>query len=141
VGAFPQKNYKGETGLLTFQNFHRYALYTAIIFLFILYYDAAQAFFYKGGFGAGIGTLVLLINPTMLALYTLGCHSFRHLIGGQTDCFSCSKTKFGLWKKVTYLNERHQLFAWLSLFWVGFTDFYIRMVSMGIIKDYNTWGI
>ena len=144
VGAISQKNYKGETGLLTFQNFHRYALYTAIIFLFILYYDAAQAFIYKGRFGAGIGTLVLLINPTLLALYTLGCHSFRHLVGGDTDCFSCSnagKARYGLWKRVTYLNERHQLFAWLSLFWVGFTDFYIRMVSMGIIRDYNTWGM
>jgi hypothetical protein len=30
-------------------------------------------------------------------------------------------------------------FAWLSLFWVGFTDLYIRLTSMGLITDLNTW--
>jgi hypothetical protein len=143
VGPFHQKNYKGETGILTLQNFHRYALYFAIIFIFILYYDAGLAFFKHGKFGFGVGTLVMLINPTLLGAYTFGCHSLRHLVGGDLNCFSCShasRARYGLWKKVTYLNERHQLFAWLSLFWVGFTDFYIRMVSMGMIKDFNTWG-
>ena len=28
--------------------------------------------------------------------------------------------------------------AWISLFWVGFSDLYVRLVSMGIITDYNT---
>jgi hypothetical protein len=143
VGPVHQKNYKGETGLLTLQNFHRYALYFAIVFIFILYYDAYLAFFWHGKFGVGVGTIVMLINPTLLGAYTVGCHSFRHLVGGDVNCFSCShanKTRYGLWKKVTFLNERHQLFAWLSLIWVGFTDFYIRMVSMGIFKDYNTWN-
>jgi hypothetical protein len=36
---------------------------------------------------------------------------------------------------VSWLNERHPLFAWLSLIWVGLTDLYIRLVSMGIIRD------
>jgi hypothetical protein len=27
------------------------------------------------------------------------------------------------------------LWAWMSLFWVGFTDIYIRMCSMNIIHD------
>lgn len=139
VGAIPQKNYKGETGLLLFQNLHRFTLYFAIIFIFILYYDAFEAFFYKGKFGIGVGTIVLLITPTLLACYTFGCHSFRHLVGGGTDCFSCSKVKYGAWKKVTFLNERHQLFAWLSLFAVGLADVYVRLVSMGIIHDFNTW--
>jgi hypothetical protein len=31
-------------------------------------------------------------------------------------------------------------FAWVSLGWVCFTDFYIRMVSMGDFTDLNTWG-
>lgn len=144
VGPIPQKNYKGETGLLIFQNIHRYALYFAIIFIFILYYDAFEAFFYHGKFGFGLGTFVLLINPTLLGAYTFGCHSLRHLVGGKLDCYSCSqssKARYGLWKKVTFLNERHMLFAWLSLFWVGFTDVYVRLVSSGIIHDPNTWGI
>jgi hypothetical protein len=139
VGAIKQKNYKGETGLLIFQNLHRFTLYFAIIFIFILYYDAYQAFFYKGEFGIGVGTIILLITPTLLAAYTFGCHSFRHLVGGGSDCFSCSRARYGAWKKVTFLNERHQLFAWLSLFAVGLADVYVRLVSMGIIHDYNTW--
>jgi hypothetical protein len=31
-------------------------------------------------------------------------------------------------------------FAWVSLFWVAFTDVYVRLVSMGILRDLNTWG-
>jgi hypothetical protein len=27
------------------------------------------------------------------------------------------------------------LWAWCSLFWVGFTDFYVRMVASGMITD------
>jgi hypothetical protein len=40
---------------------------------------------------------------------------------------------------VSWLNARHQLFAWTSLFWVGFTDLYVRLVSMGVITDLNSW--
>jgi hypothetical protein len=48
--------------------------------------------------------------------------------------------KLGAWKKATWFNARHSYFAWFSLVWVGFTDFYVRMVSMGVIKDLNTWS-
>ena len=64
-------------------------------------------------------------------------------MGGKVDCFSCdyrSKSAYSRWKVITFLNRRHQLFAWLSLIWVGLTDIYIRLVSMGIIVDFNTWG-
>jgi hypothetical protein len=140
VGAVQQKPYKGETGLLIFQNLHRYALYFAVIFIFILSYDAVMAFFRDGKFGIGVGSLVLLINPILLGSYTFGCHSFRHLVGGQMDCMSCSKVRYGAWKKVSFLNARHQLFAWCSLIWVGFTDVYVRMVSSGVWHDFSTWG-
>ena len=36
---------------------------------------------------------------------------------------------------IARLNERHPTFAWLSLFSVGLTDLYIRLVSMGVIRD------
>lgn len=143
VGALKQKRYRGETFLLLFQNLHRYALYIAITYIFILSYDAGMAFFRDGTFGVGVGSIVLLINPILLATYTFGCHSFRHLVGGRRDCFSCdaaSQTSYGIWGKVSWLNERHMLFAWMSLIWVGFTDFYVRMVSMGYIHDLSTWG-
>jgi len=139
VGAVTQKPYKGETGLMIFQNLHRYTLYFAVLLIFILSYDAVLSFFRDGKFGVGMGSIVLLINPILLGAYTFGCHSFRHLVGGQMDCMSCSKLRYGAWKKVTFLNERHQLYAWLSLIWVGFTDVYVRMVSMGVWTDASTW--
>ena len=131
--------------LLIFQNIHRYAMYFAVIFIFILSYDAFLSFFNDGRFGVGVGTFVLTLNPILLGCYTFGCHSIRHLVGGNLDCYSCSlykdKVTHSSWKIVTFLNRRHQLFAWLSLVWVGLSDVYVRLVSMGIINDLNTWGI
>jgi hypothetical protein len=144
VGPRPEGQYNGETKLFLFQNLHRYALYFAIVFIGILYYDAWLACWYNGQFGVGVGTIVMFINATLLAGYTFGCHSFRHLIGGKLNNFTCDspcELRHVLWKKVTVLNTKHMNFAWFSLFWVGFTDFYIRMVAMGHIKDLNTWGI
>jgi hypothetical protein len=134
--------YRGETALLLFQNLHRYTLYGALFLLVVLAYDAGMGFFKNGQFGIGVGTLVLIINVALLGGYTFGCHSWRHLIGGKMDCFTCdmaSRKRHGIWKKSTWLNQRHMLFAWLSLFWVCFTDFYVSMVSRGIITDLNTW--
>jgi hypothetical protein len=55
-------------------------------------------------------------------------------------CDAASKTRYGAWKRVSWLNERHMLFAWLSLVWVGGCDLYVRLVSMGYIHDLSTWG-
>ena len=135
----PQRRYSGETKFpFILQNLHRYALYLAIIFLAFLWKDAVQAFFFDGKFGMGVGTLVLLVNICLLTIYTLSCHSLRHLAGGKLDCFSCAtfgKPRHAAWRGLTFLNERHMLFAWLSLFSVGFADFYVRLVSSGAIQD------
>ena len=133
--------YKGETRLLIFQNLHRYAMYFAVAFVFILTYDAVVAFFHDGKFGVGVGSIVLSINAVLIGLYTFGCHSVRHLIGGRNDCMSCGKAtlSYKLWRRVTWLNERHMRFAWLSLIWVALSDVYVRLVSMGVIHDLNTW--
>ena len=113
----------------------------------ILYYDAFISFF-KGGevaaanFGMGVGSFVLTINATLLAGYTFGCHSFRHLIGGKLNSFSggCAEMRHAAWRGCSKLNAKHQLMAWASLFWVGFTDVYVRLCSMGVITDLNTWS-
>jgi len=134
--------YKGETGLWVFQNLHRYALYIALIYVVILTYDAVMAFFKHGHFGIGVGTLVICINTALISSYTFGCHSFRHLIGGRTDRMSDkgqSTSKLSAWKGASWFNARHMNFAWCSLGWVAFTDLYIRLVSMGVITDLNTW--
>src|SRR5690606_30936376 len=132
----------GETRLLLFQNLHRYALYGALFLLVCLWAEGFAAFFRQGELGIGVGTVVMLVNAGLLTCYTFGCHSWRHLIGGRYDCFTCDgrpSAKHKIWKKSTWLNERHMLFAWLSLFWVAFTDVYIYLVSSGMIPDLNTW--
>ena len=144
VTAIPQKDYKGETKFLLIQNLHRYTMYIALLYIVILYADAFESFFRDGKFGMGVGSLILLINPTLLAFYTCGCHALRHLVGGKANSFSCCGGKptvgYTLWEKVTKLNEHHMFWAWVSMIWVGFTDFYVRMVSMGLWHDVNTWG-
>jgi hypothetical protein len=134
----PRHNYRGENWFpLILQNIHRYFLYFALIFIVILAYDAYAATHFQNGFGIGVGTLVLTMNVILLGGYTFGCHSLRHLVGGRKDTLSNSPLQQALWRGVSVLNRRHMLFAWLSLFWVGFTDFYVRMCSMGVFTDYR----
>jgi hypothetical protein len=139
VGESAHRNYRGETRFpFILQNVHRYFLYFAVIFLGFLWYDALCSFRWDGHFGIGVGSLVMLVNVALLSLYALSCHSLRHLIGGRLDCFSCTafnRTSHSAWKKASGLNNRHMLFAWMSLFSVGFADFYIRMVASGVFKD------
>jgi len=134
-----KRNYSGETRFpFILQNIHRYTMYLAIIFLAFLWHDAIRAFFFADGVGLGIGTLVLLVNVVLLSLYFSSCHSVRHLVGGKLDCFSCAKgggARHSGWRGVSFLNEHHMLFAWTSLFSVGFADFYVRLVASGAIRD------
>ena len=134
--------YRGEKGILLFQNLHRYTLYGALVLLVCLWWEGLAAFFRDGRFGVGVGTVVMLVNASLLTGYTFGCHSWRHLIGGRLDCFTCEGAvtpRYRLWKSSTWLNTRHMAFAWFSLVWVAFTDFYIYLVSAGIVTDWNTW--
>jgi hypothetical protein len=137
------KDYKGERALLIFQNLHRYALYGALFLLVCLWWEGAASLFKGGKFGIGVGSVVMIINASLLTGYTFGCHSWRHLIGGNKDCFACDgkvTARYGMWKGSTWLNIKHQLFAWTSLVWVAFTDLYVYLVSSGAIRDFNTWG-
>jgi len=142
VGGVPQKNYRGETFLLLVQNLHRYAWYIAVAYIVILGYDGWLSLWRDGELGFGVGSFILIVNPILLGMYTFGCHSCRHLVGGQTNQFSCgpiAKMRHGCWSSVTKLNERHMMWAWISMIWVGLTDVYVRLVSMGVITDFNTW--
>lgn len=144
VSGFPYKKYKGETVLFVFQNLHRYTLYLALIIIAILAYDGFLSLFRGGRFGVGVGSLILIINPILLSGYTFGCHAFRHLVGGNKNCFTCIKGKptvrYRLWKGVSVLNNRHMFWAWASMVWVAFSDIYVRMVASGAWTDLNTWG-
>lgn len=139
VGEPSRRKYTGETAFpLILQNVHRYFFYLAFVFILFLWHDAVKSFFFDGHFGIGVGTLVLTVNVTLLSLYTCSCHSLRHLAGGKLDCFSCAtfgRSRYSAWRGVSFLNERHMLFAWCSLVSVGFTDFYVRMVACGTFHD------
>jgi len=133
----PRTTYWGERKFpLLLQNVHRYFLYLAVIFIGLLGWDVEKAMWFNGKFGIGVGTLVLAMNVFLLGSYTFGCHSMRHLIGGRKDklpsgaagkCYEC----------VSGLNKKHMLFAWCSLVWVGFSDFYVRMCATGVFHDFR----
>lgn len=137
----PWQTYCGETQLpLILQNVHRYFMYLAVLVLAILWADAFKALRIEGpkDYMLGSGTVVLALNAFFLSMYTFGCHSLRHLIGGHLDCFSdcaLSKLRHKAWTGVTCLNERHMLWAWVSLVGVGLSDLYVRLLSMGVISD------
>ena len=77
-------------------------------------------------------------NVALLTLYTVSCHSVRHMAGGSVDCFSCSasrRARHGIWRAISALNERHGLFAWLSLVGVALADLYVRQLACGSLRD------
>jgi hypothetical protein len=137
-------HYKGETGLLLFQNLHRYFFYLVLIFPVILSMDVVHTCLWPTPDGNGyrfnlsVATLVLATQTTLLTLYTASCHSFRHLIGGRLDSFSrapLGKVRYRLWAGVSALNAHHMFWAWTSLFAVAFANFYVWMVASEWIKD------
>src|SRR5207302_11222158 len=130
---------RGENAFpLVLNNLHRFFLYLVGIVTGFLWYDVVLAFFSGGHVQLGLGTGIMLANVILLSGYTLGCHSLRHLAGGSVDCYS--KARMGMarlraWKWVTILNERHPLWAWVSMFSVVITDVYIHMLRAGWFVD------
>jgi hypothetical protein len=138
----PRQSYLGENSFpLIIQNIHRYFLYAAVAFLFMLSYDVWLAMWFENPatgeaeFGIGVGTIVLLVNVVLLTSYTLGCHSMRHIAGGRKNEVSKSPISDACYSCSSALNYKHQLFAWCSLFSVMFADVYVRLCSMGIWTD------
>jgi len=145
----PWNEYKGETKLLLVQNLHRYFLYAALAYLPLLSYDVWLSINFHDPvthahtYGISVGTLVLLLNVIMLSGYALGCHAFRHLVGGGSNDWTSSgmaRLKYKLWNFSTYLNVHHKEWALYSLFWVMFADFYIYACTMDWWTDIVLWG-
>ncbi len=137
----PRRSYWGERSFpLILQNAHRFFLYFALLFLVVLAHDAWKALWFTDSagqvsFGVGVGTLVLAANTCLLAGYTFGCHSLRHLVGGRLDLLSRARLREKCYGCVGAFNRKHMLWAWMSLFSVGFSDLYVRLCSMGIWTD------
>ena len=151
-----RKAYCGELKFpFLLQNLHRFFLYAALVFLVILWIDVVKAFIFTepvtttfsythlqptGGhyLAVGVGSLAILFSTGTLTLYTLSCHSLRHLVGGKLDCFSCAVAggpRLKTWSVVSVLNGHHMAWAWWSLFAVCFADLWVRLCSMGIVHD------
>ena len=140
----PRKKFLGENSLpLIIQNVHRYFMYISLIFLVFLIGDVWRALWFtdptsgQKSFGIGVGTLVLAINVVLLGGYALGCHSLRHAVGGIMDRLSGKPVRYTMYRCVSCLNRRHMLWAWMSLFWVGFADIYVRLCSTGVWSDWR----
>jgi hypothetical protein len=136
----PRKKYLGENSFpLIVQNLHRYMFYFALVFIIVLFIDFLKACFWgepgHQEFGIHVGTLVMLVNVILLGGYTLGCHSFRHLVGGGLDLLARRPIRKKTYDCVSCLNRRHMLWAWMSLFWVAGTDLYVMLCSRGVIND------
>lgn len=136
------KRYLGEKAFpMVMQNLHRFMFYVAALFILVLGYDAFASFFMPdySGIRVGLGSLIFLANVILLALYTFGCHSWRHIIGGRIDCFSScgavGEMQNHAWKRQSVLNEHHMMFAWWSLFSVWAADLYVYLCSAGFLQD------
>jgi hypothetical protein len=136
--------YRGETRApYVWLNVHRFFFYLATIVLGFLTYDTVRAFLFRDShgtleFGVGLGSLVMVANVVLLALFTFGCNSLRHLVGGRLDCFTCSasaRARHRAWLGVSVLNRWHMQWAWISLAGVAFCDLYIRLAAAGVFTD------
>lgn len=140
----PRKSYWGENSFpLKIQNIHRYFLYLALVFIVLLAWDVWKAMWFtdqatgQSSFGISVGTLVLLLNVVLLSSYTIGCHSFRHLVGGRLDRMSEAPARKVAYDCSSCLNRAHMRWAWCSLFSVAFCDVYVRLCAMGIWTNYR----
>src|SRR5246500_1876891 len=136
--AEPRAHYTGETRLpLIIQNSHRYFFYIAVIISLINTYDAIVAFHSEtgpGGFGFGLGNVILLgFSP-------FPSHPCRHVTGGRLKHFSKHPVRYWIWTQVSRLNNRHKLYAWITLGTLMLTDFYVALVASGTITDLRFVG-
>ncbi len=135
--AEPHARYSGETRFpLILQNAHRYFFYAAALIALLNTYDAIRSFRgADGGFGIGLGTLIIVANVVLLWTYTISCHSCRHLVGGRLKHFSAHPLRYKAWTGVSKLNTRHMELAWTTLGTLMLTDAYIALVAAGAISD------
>lgn len=138
-GESTSRRYTGErNALFQLENFHRYFLYAGLAILPFFYYDFLYSLAFSGGLALRIGSIILLVNALTLTAWTVSCHSFRHILGGNINCFSCVAAG-GLRKEVydkqSWLNKRHEALAWISLLTIFFADLYLRGVAAGLPID------
>jgi hypothetical protein len=136
--AEPHRRYTGEARLpLILQNVHRYFWVFAMVFAALLTFDTVLTFRNSDGEWGhmGLGSVVFLVNVVFIWLYTLGCHSCRHIVGGRLRHFSKHPVRYRMWGWVSGLNARHGTYAWLSLFSIALADLYVYLLATDRITD------
>ncbi len=126
--------YVGETNFFRLENLHRYFWYAAVAILPFFFFDIYVALSYNGTFT--LGALLLIWNTFWAVIYTFSCHFFRHVTGGNVDCYSCPVNKKSarrpLFNAISKLNNNHETFAWMSLASFFLVDLFIRGVAVGL---------
>lgn len=134
----PAKSYKGESRFpLILNNIHRYFWVAALPISLVLLYDGYNSLRFEDGWGLGVGSILIIVTAVLFALYTLGCHSCRHILGGRLKNFSKHPVRYKAWTLVSKLNAKHGQIALPSLAMVPITDLYIRLVATGVITDFR----
>ncbi len=138
-GERESRKYTGErNAIFQLWNFHRYFLYAGLLILPFFYYDFFHSLTYAGGFTVRLGSLVLLANIIAVTAWTLSCHSLRHIIGGNLDCYSCvrgGQVRKSIFDVQSRWNAHHEAIAWASLLAFFFTDLYLRALQAGLPLD------
>ena len=119
-------------------NLHRITLYLALIPMAVLWLDVVLAVWHDGAPRLGLGVLLLTADALFVALYVFSCHSFRHIVGGGLDCYSCTantRRRHGAWSRVSALNRNHGLWFWASLISIVIADLYIRALALDVIDS------
>jgi hypothetical protein len=137
------RKYTGErNALFQVENFHRYFLYAGIAILPFFYYDFYHSLTYSNALT--LGGLFLLVNALCLTAWTFSCHAFRHIIGGNVDCYSCvpaGGARKGIYERQSWLNKHHEMLAWISLLMIFFTDLYLRGLTGGLSINPTLLGV
>ncbi|MBI3859967.1 MAG: hypothetical protein HY296_07015 [Thaumarchaeota archaeon] len=132
-GDGTERKYTGErSAVFQLENFHRYFLYAGIAILPFFYFDFYQSLAYSGTLR--LGSIVLLANALLLSGWTLSCHAFRHIVGGNMNCYSCAfggGLRKSVYDKQSWLNKHHEALAWISLLTIVFADLFLRGVAAG----------
>lgn len=140
-GESSSRHYTGErNAIFQLENFHRYFLYAGIAILPFFYYDFAHSLVYSGVLTLRLGSILLLVNALTLTAWTVSCHAFRHMVGGNIDCYSCvagGGVRKEIYDRQSSLNKHHEALAWISLLTIFFADLYLRGVAAGLPLDWT----
>ena len=139
----PRKKYLGEQSFpLILQNIHRYFLYLAILFLFVLTYDVWKAMWFTDAagqttFGIGVGTLVLAIEHRAPQLL----HARLPLVPAPRrrrprSVLAASGAAEAVRRRQLPQLPAHEVCVGQPVL-VALADLYVRLCSMGVLTDWR----